>query len=179
MATLVVIGYADQGVAENARKAVEELEDELIIRADQIASIARDVEGRYHAHICHGGGSPGGGADWGGFWGALFGLLFLIPIAGLAAGGGCDALRGLLGEKTIGKGFRDQVRKQVKPGTSAVFMVIEDGPHEALGALERYGGMVIETSLSDAEVERLREALGAPPSGDTGPTAPQTGRRSG
>ena len=88
MATLVAIGYPDQATAEQARQTVSELESELIIQADQVASISRDVEGKYHVHTSHGGASAGGGAWWGGFWGFLFGLLFFIPFAGLALGAG-------------------------------------------------------------------------------------------
>jgi uncharacterized membrane protein len=170
MATLLVIGYADQGVAEDARKSVQELEDELTIQADHVASIARDVEGRYHAHISHRGTFAGGAVDWGGFWGGLFGLCFL-PVAGLAVDPGSRALRDRLGENEIDKGFRDRVREQVKPGTSAVFIVTERAaPDKAVDALARYGGTVIETSLSDAEFKRLRQALRTPTSADSEPS---------
>ena len=37
MATLVAIGYPDQGTAEQARQTVQQLESELIIQADQVA----------------------------------------------------------------------------------------------------------------------------------------------
>ena len=86
MATLVAIGYPDQGTAEQARQTVQELESELIIQADQVAAISRDPEGKYRVHTTHGGASAGGGAWWGGFWGLLFGMLFFIPFAGLALG---------------------------------------------------------------------------------------------
>jgi uncharacterized membrane protein len=43
MATLVAIGYPDQGTAEQAREAVAKLEADLAIQADQVASISRDV----------------------------------------------------------------------------------------------------------------------------------------
>ena len=165
MATLVAIGYPDQGTAEQARATVQGLEAELIIQADQVAAISRDVEGKYHVHTTHGGASAGGGAAWGGFWGLLFGLLFLVPFAGLALGAGMGALFGHLGEKGIDKAFQEQVRDYVKPGTSALFMVIEQAtPDKAVAALEQYGGTVIKTSLSDEDTRRLQEAL-TPPAG--------------
>ena len=46
MATLVAIGYPDQNTAESARMTVMELEQDLIIQADQVASISRDLEGK-------------------------------------------------------------------------------------------------------------------------------------
>jgi uncharacterized membrane protein len=163
MATLVVIGYADQGVAEAARKSVQELEDELTIESDHVASIARDVEGRYHAHISHSGPPPGGGVDWGGFWGAVFDLLFSVPSAGLTLSSGTSVLRHDLGEEGIDRAFQDQVRKRVKPGTSALFILVErDAPDKAVGSLARYGGTMIKASLSDAEFDQLRKALERP-----------------
>jgi uncharacterized membrane protein len=160
MATLVAIGYPDQGTAEQARQTVQGLEADLVIQADQVASISRDLEGKYHVHTTHGGASAAGGAIWGSFWGLLFGLLFFVPFAGLAMGAGFGALFGHLGEKGIDKAFQEQVRDYVKPGTSALFMVIEQvTPDKAIAALEQYGGTVIRTSLSDEDTKKLQEAL--------------------
>ena len=163
MATLVAIGYPDQGTADQARATVQELEGELIIEADQVAAISRDLEGKYHVHTTHGGASAGGGAVWGGFWGMLFGLLFFVPFAGWAVGAGLGALFGHLGEHAIDKQFQDQVRENVKPGTSALFMIIEQAtPDKAIAALQQYGGTVIKTSLSDEDTKRLQDALQPP-----------------
>src|ERR1700746_2601978 len=149
MAMLVAIGYPDQVTAEQAMQTVRELESDLIIQAEQVASISRDLEGKYHVHTSHGGASAGGGAWWGGFWGLLFGLLFFIPFAGLALGAGMGALFGHIGEKGIDKAFQQQVRDYMKPGTSALFMVIEQAtPDKAVAALEQYGGAVIQNSVS-------------------------------
>src|SRR6201994_1941330 len=160
MATLVAIGYPDQGTAEQARETVGQLESELVIQADQVAAISRDLEGKYHVHTTHGGSSSGGGAVWGGFWGLLFGLLFFIPFAGLALGAGMGALFGHLGKKGIDQVFQQQVRDYLKPGTSALFLVVEHAtPDKAIAALEQYGGTVIKTSLSDEDTAKLQEAL--------------------
>lgn len=160
MATLVAIGYPDQGTAEQARHTVQQLEADLVIQADQVAAISRDLEGKYHVHTTHGGASAGAGAAWGGFWGILFGLLFFVPFAGLALGAGMGALMGHLGEKGIDKAFQQQVRDYVKPGTSALFMVIEKAtPDKAIAALEQYGGTVIRTSLSEEDTQKLQDAL--------------------
>ena len=160
MATLIAIGYPDQTTAEQARHTVQRLEADLVIQADQVAAISRDLEGRYHTSTTHGGASAGGGAIWGSFWGLLFGLLFFVPFAGLALGAGFGALFGHLGEKGIDKAFQEQVRDYLKPGTSALFMVIEQAtPDKAIAALEQYGGTVIRTSLSDEDTKKLQEAL--------------------
>lgn len=160
MATLIAIGYPDQTTAEDARATVQRLESELIIQADQVAAISRDAEGKYHVTTTHGGASTGGGAAWGGFWGLLFGLLFFVPFFGLAVGAAWGALFGHLGEHAIDKQFQQQVRDYVKPGTSALFMIIEHMTEDkAVAALQQFGGTVIRTSLSDEDTAKLQEAL--------------------
>jgi len=119
-----------------------------------------DADGKHHVHTSHGGASAGAGAWWGGFWGFLFGLLFSIPVLGMALGAGMGALFGHMGEKGIDKAFQQQVRDQLQPGTSALFMVIEQAtPDKAIAALQQYGGTVIKTSLSEEDTKKLQEAL--------------------
>jgi uncharacterized membrane protein len=58
------------------------------------------------------------------------------------------ALFGHFGEKGIDKALQQQVRDYLKPGTSVLFMVIEQvTPDKAIAALQQYGGTVIRTSL--------------------------------
>ena len=94
MATFIAIGYPDMATAEEARRTVQGLEADLIIQADQVASISRDLEGKYHVTTSHGGSAPAPARWWGGFWGLLFGLLFFVPFLGLAIGAGFGALFG-------------------------------------------------------------------------------------
>jgi len=48
----------------------------------------------------------------------------------------------------------------VQPGTSALFMIIEHAtPDKAIAALEKYGGKVIKTFLSQEDTDKLQEAL--------------------
>ena len=88
----------------------------------------------------------------------MFGLLFFIPFAGWAIGAGLGALFGHMSKQGIDKAFQDQVRDRLKPGTSALFMVIEQAtPDKAVAALEQYGGTVIKTSLSEEDTKKLQE----------------------
>jgi uncharacterized membrane protein len=73
------------------------------------------------------------------------------------------ALFGHLGKSGIDKAFQEQVREYLKPGTSALFMVIEHVTEDkAVAALQQYGGTVIKTSLSDEDTKRLQNALELP-----------------
>ncbi len=72
------------------------------------------------------------------------------------------AFFGHLGEKGIDKAFQQEVRDYLEPGSSALFMVIEQAtPDKAIAALEEYGGTVIKTSLSDEDTKQLQAALQA------------------
>jgi uncharacterized membrane protein len=155
MADLIAIGYPDQATAEAAADEARRLAQDLIIQPDAIAVIARDNDGSYHVHTNH--HAVGAGATWGMFWGFLFGLLFFIPVLGLAIGAGMGALMGKFAKTSIDKQFQEQVRDMVKPGTSALFMVLEKV--KAVEAMSKYGGTVLKTSLSKEDEQQLQEAL--------------------
>jgi hypothetical protein len=78
----------------------------------------------------------------------------------LAVGAAFGALGGKLGKSTIDKDFQEQVRAQVKPGTSALFMIVEQmTTNRALAELSKFGGTVIKTSLSKEQQDEIQEAL--------------------
>jgi uncharacterized membrane protein len=159
MAELLAIGYDDEATALQAMAEVQNLREELILETDAVAAIQRHPDGKYQVTTNHG-PSTGGGATWGMFWGLLFGLLFFIPVFGMAVGAGLGALFGHLEKGTIDKEFQEQVRDMVKPGTSALFLVIEKAtPDKAVAAMQKFGGTVLKTSLSEADTKKLQDAL--------------------
>jgi uncharacterized membrane protein len=159
MADLIAIGYNDTTTADKAVAEVHRLQADLVVEADAVAAIIRDADGKLHVHTTHA-PSTGGGATWGMFWGFLFGILFFVPFFGMAVGAGMGALFGHLGKSSIDKQFQDQVRDMLKPGTSALFMVLEKmTPDKAVAALSTYGGTVLKTSLSDEDTKKLQESL--------------------
>jgi uncharacterized membrane protein len=159
MADLIAIGYDDETTADKAVAEVHRLQNDLVIEADSVAAIVRDGEGHYHVHTTHV-PSTGSGATWGMFWGLLFGLLFFIPVFGMAIGAGFGALFGHMGKKAIDDQFQQQVRDMITPGTSALFMIVEKvTPDKAIGALSKFGGTVLKTSLSEEDTRKLQEEL--------------------
>jgi uncharacterized membrane protein len=158
MAELIAIGYPDETTASLAEAEVQRLASELIIEPDAVATIVRDKEGKYHVSTNH--HAVGGGATWGMFWGLLFGLLFFVPVFGMAVGAGLGALFGKIEKTGIDKQFQEQVRDMVKPGTSALFIVVEKvTPDKAVEAMSQYGGTVLKSSLSKEAEAELQEAL--------------------
>ena len=166
MSDLIAIGYPDETTAEEAANEARRLAQDLIIQPDAIAVIVRDGDGKYHVHTSH--HPVGAGASWGVFWGLLFGLLFFVPVIGIAVGAGLGALLGKVAKSGIDRQFQDQVRGMLKPGTSALFLMVEKvTPDKAVEAMSRYGGTVLKTSLSKQGEKELQDAL----HGGTAPTA--------
>src|SRR3954454_18694321 len=156
MADLFAISYDDETTALEAEKEAEKLAADLIIQADAMAAIVRDKDGKYKGTTNH--HAVGQGTVWGMWWGLLFGLLSFVPVFGMAIGAGFGALFGKLEKTGIDKAFQDQVRDMLKPGTSALFLVVEKvPPDKAIESLKQYGGTVLKTSLSE-ETERELQA---------------------
>jgi uncharacterized membrane protein len=80
---------------------------------------------------------------------------------GLAAG----ALGGALGGKFTDIGVDDKFIKEVgetiEPGHSALFLLVEKStPDKVLPELQSFNATVLQTSLSDEDEQKLREAFG-------------------
>jgi len=158
MSTLIAIGYPDEATASAAAVEARHLAKDLIIEADAIAVVSRDQEGKYHVTTTH--HPVGTGATWGMFWGLLFGMLFFIPVFGMALGAGFGALMGKVTKTGIDKEFQDQVRDMLKPGTSALFLVVEKvTTDKAVEAMSQYGGTVLKSSLSKEAEQELQKEL--------------------
>jgi uncharacterized membrane protein len=82
-----------------------------------------------------------------------------VPIAGLAVGAASGAAIGALSNRGVEGKFVKEVTEQLKPGSSALFLVFRDLNPLAIRALEPYGGHLIHTSLPSDLESRLRDAL--------------------
>ena len=158
MADLIAIAYPDETTAAAAQVEAEHLAAGLIIQPDAIAAIVRSKDGKFKVSTNH--HAVAGGATWGMFWGLLFGMLFFVPFPGMAIGAGLGSLMGKLQEDTIDQEFIEQVREAMKPGTSALFLVVEKATSgKATAALSKYGGTVLKSSLSKEAEAHLQDAL--------------------
>ncbi|HEX6256485.1 MAG TPA: DUF1269 domain-containing protein [Euzebyales bacterium] len=102
----------------------------------------------------------GAGALSGAFWGMLFGLLFFVPLLGAAVGAGLGGLSGSLVDVGIDDDFIKQVRDQVTPSTSALFLLTSNAVTDRImDALRGTEMDLIATNLSKDDEDRLRRAF--------------------
>src|SRR5689334_20844044 len=158
MPELVAIGYPDETSALAAEQEAQRLADELIVQPDAIAAVVRRRDGTYQVVTNH--HAVGSGPTWGMFWALFFGLALFVPVLGMAMGVGLGALFGKLEQAGIDNGFRAQIREMLRPGTSALFLLVEETtPDRAVAALGRFGGTVLKTSIPAEAEAKLQAAL--------------------
>jgi uncharacterized membrane protein len=121
--------------------------------------VSRDEEGKLHTHN-EVSGATEGGAVVGGMLGLLIGGL-IFPFAGLAIGALAGAGIGHMLHRGVDGKFVDDVREKIRPGHSALFVIVRDANADAaLAAVRGMHGEVIQTSLDSEAEEELRRALG-------------------
>lgn len=99
----------------------------------------------------------GSDALGGAFWGTLLGSVFLMPFAGAAVGAATGALRHHLADSGIDDRFIAELREQLTPGTSAIFVLSSDADIEKVRV--RFPSNEVEliyADLDEAGAERLR-----------------------
>jgi uncharacterized membrane protein len=101
----------------------------------------------------------GAGAMGGAFWGLLFGLIFFVPLLGAAIGAAIGALSGSMVDVGIDDKFIERTRKQITPGTSALFLLSQDAVVDRVqdAFKGRFTGKLIQTNLSNEQEAKLRE----------------------
>src|SRR6266700_4949104 len=122
MATLVVLKFPTAQGADVMLSTLESLQKQQLIQVIDGAILTWPV-GAKKPKTKQLSNMTGVGALGGAFWGLLFGLLFFVPIFGLAVGAAMGALAGHFAHYGIDDDFINQVRSQITPGTSALFLL--------------------------------------------------------
>jgi uncharacterized membrane protein len=101
------------------------------------------------------------GALSGAFWGMLFGLIFLVPLLGAAIGAAMGAISGSLADVGIDDDLIKQVRAEVTPGTSALFVLSSDAVIDKIQ--DAFAGQetpqLVFTNLAPEQEQRLRDVF--------------------
>lgn len=170
MSDLVVLGFDTLDGATLAREEIWKLENEYLVDVDDAVVVRRTDDGKIHldqsVHTVALGAVDG---VWSGMLlGTLIGLVFLNPLAGFAvgavAGGTAGTIGGALTDFGINDDFMKRVGATLKPGTSALFVLVRKvEPQKVVTHLRALSGHphIVQTSLSPEAEQKLRAALAA------------------
>jgi uncharacterized membrane protein len=159
MATLTVWKFDSASGAENALELLQRLQKEELIQIND-AAYAFWPEGRKRPKTEQLSGLTGAGALGGSFWGLLFGLIFFVPLLGMAVGAAMGALAGSMSDVGIDDDFIREVRDNVTPGTSALFVMTSNAvTDKVLDRFKETGASLISTNLSTEQEAQLRGAF--------------------
>jgi uncharacterized membrane protein len=159
VATLTVWKFPTPEGADQAEGTVLSLQKQQLITVHDAATVSWE-QGKKRPKTRQANNLTGAGALGGSFWGLLFGLLFFVPLLGMAIGAGLGALAGSMGDVGIDDRFVKQVRDQVTPGTSALFLLTSDAVQDRVrDAFAGHQAELITTNLSKDQEAKLREAF--------------------
>ena len=159
MTTLTAWAFPGAGDAEEAIKRLEDLQSQGHITIDDAAVVSWEADKKKpktrQLHNTRGRGALGGA-----FWGLFLGVLFLVPLLGAAIGAAMGALSTSMIDMGISDQFIDDVKKKVTPGTSALFLLVDDVVvGEVESALSDMKPELIASNLSAEQEAKLREAF--------------------
>ncbi|HEX5823690.1 MAG TPA: DUF1269 domain-containing protein [Candidatus Limnocylindrales bacterium] len=157
MNQLIVIALDHFADARTALTALRSLEHEGRIRFEDTAIVERDPDGTAHVK-----NEVSGTTETAAVVGAVIGGLvtFVFPPAGIAIGAALGAAVGSAMGTGVGGDFIDEVKRTLRPGRSALFLVVKQSDADAvMAALRTFKGDVVQTTLDTEAEEALRAAL--------------------
>jgi uncharacterized membrane protein len=159
MATLTVWKFDSAGGAEDALARLTRMQKEELIQINDAAYVEWP-EDKKKPRTKQANNLAGAGALGGSFWGLLFGLIFFVPLLGMAVGAAMGALTGSMADVGIDDDFIREVRAQVTPGTSALFVLTSNAVVDKVAdEFRTSGATLLSTNLSKDQEDQLREVF--------------------
>jgi uncharacterized membrane protein len=158
MSDLIAVVYPTEAKAEEVRKRLFELQREYLITLGDAVIATKTDAGKIKLNQLM--NVTAAGAVSGSFWGMLIGLLFLNPLVGAAIGAASGAVGGALTDVGINDKFMKELSASLQPGNAALFVLVQEvTADKVLKDIERFGGVVLKTSLDETKEQVLRDAL--------------------
>ncbi len=158
MSQLIAIAYPDLFKAEEVRLTLWKLQKEYLLELEDAVVVTRDARGKVRLNQAV--NLTAAGAVSGGFWGTIVGMMFLSPLFGAALGASSGAIAGALSDAGIDDQLMKTLAAKMEPGTSALFVLVRKAtPDKVIKAIERFGGTILQSSLSHEDEAKLQKAL--------------------
>ena len=158
MANLIVIVYPTEIQAEQVRLDFLKMQKEYLVSLEDAVIAVKKPDGKVKLRQMY--NLALGGTVSGAIWGTLIGLIFMMPFFGLVLGAATGAVAGSLSDVGINDDFMKRLASTLKPGNSALFVLVDSEITDKVRAeLEGTGGTILQTSLSTIDQEKLQKAL--------------------
>jgi uncharacterized membrane protein len=158
MSNLVAVAYPDQGTAEEVLATLAKLQTEHVIEIEDAVIVTRKDDGKVKLHQSS--KPAAAGAAGGALWGGLLGLLFLAPLLGMAVGAAAGGAAGAMADVGVDDRFLKDLGQKLEPGGAALIVLVHRStPDKVLPEISRFGGEVLQSSLSDEAEQQLQAAL--------------------
>ena len=157
MSNLVAIAYDDVDQAQEVTQTLGELMKEHSIELEDAVIVEHRANGKIKLHQPS---MAGLGAASGALWGGLIGLIFFVPLFGLAIGAASGAAAGALSDHGIDDNFMKELGDKLPEGGAAVFVLVREATADkVVPEIAKFGGHVIQSSLSNEQESDLQHAL--------------------
>jgi uncharacterized membrane protein len=157
MSNLVAIAYDDVDQAQQVTQTLGELMKEHSIELEDAVIVEHQANGKIKLHQPS---MAGLGAASGALWGGLIGLIFFMPLLGAAIGAASGAAAGSLSDHGIDDNFMKDLGDKLPQGGAAVFVLVREATADkVVPEVAKFGGHVIQSSLSNEQETALQEAL--------------------
>ena len=160
MSDLVVAVFDNELKAEEVRLDLRKKEAEHLADLEDAVVLIRNREGKIKLH--HMSHFTVGGVLTGGVMGSLIGVLLMNPVfavLGFAAGAVVGGISGAMTHVGIDEDFMEELAGHLKPGTSALCILVRDHLAAVLAEVRAFRGKVLHTPLRHDDEAKLKAAL--------------------
>lgn len=156
MAQLLVLTFDDEREAAAVLRSVRQIERNGRLHLQDTALVSKDADGKVHVK-----NEVSSATEIATVGGALLGplLMFMFPLVGIVIGAAGGALVGRFLDRGIDSAFVDEIKRDLKPGQSALFLLGDGEPDAIQAVLRGHKGRVHQTTVSPELEAELRNAM--------------------
>lgn len=154
--TVMVLVYPEMQIADEVMTTIKDLQGRGLLEIEDACVVIKDSDAKIKIHQSH--NLPLLAAAGGAILGTLVGLIFTAPYVGALVGATAGVMGGALADVGIDDGFMMNVGHEMKPGNSALFLLLHHiTVDKAIPELAKHGGKILHTSFSRMQEDRVRK----------------------